>query len=293
MRPVCLLLALARTGALTSSQCRRNGIGLAELVEHEGARRGTSPTCVRLRWRGHCARSRRPTSNGGMRWPSGLDSAGKRAAFALYYAPLHFVATAHVVKALGAGGAATAHDHRSGLRDRRRRSRVGACRRRHERGGRHRSSPVGRGGGALDLSRPWPARPGARRRRHRGAARAARGGDRRRLSAQRARRRRAPAGRGPAARGRGPWRAGARARTDRASGDALVGRHRRPVRRGRRARRRMAAQTNLPPSTALLGKAAGLNSREMKVRSLYSGRLRPSRLGSSEAWSRSRPELRL
>jgi hypothetical protein len=28
-------------------------------------------------------------------------------------------------------------------------------------------------------------------------------------------------------------------------------------------------ETNLPPSTALLGKAAGLNSREMKVRSLY------------------------
>ena len=30
-------------------------------------------------------------------------------------------------------------------------------------------------------------------------------------------------------------------------------------------------QTNLPPSTALLGKAAGLNSRELKVRSLYIG----------------------
>src|SRR6185436_11358577 len=28
-------------------------------------------------------------------------------------------------------------------------------------------------------------------------------------------------------------------------------------------------ETRLPPSTALLGKAAGLNSREMKVRSLY------------------------
>ena len=28
-------------------------------------------------------------------------------------------------------------------------------------------------------------------------------------------------------------------------------------------------QTNLPPSTALLGKSAGLNSREIKVRSLY------------------------
>lgn len=33
---------------------------------------------------------------------SGLDSAGKRAAFALYYAPLHFALTARVVDALGA-----------------------------------------------------------------------------------------------------------------------------------------------------------------------------------------------
>ncbi|MEQ1574984.1 MAG: methyltransferase domain-containing protein [Vicinamibacterales bacterium] len=31
-----------------------------------------------------------------------LDSAGKRAAFALFYAPLHFLTTAHVVQALGA-----------------------------------------------------------------------------------------------------------------------------------------------------------------------------------------------
>jgi SAM-dependent methyltransferase len=31
-----------------------------------------------------------------------LDSAGKRAAFALFYAPLHFLATDHVVRALGA-----------------------------------------------------------------------------------------------------------------------------------------------------------------------------------------------
>lgn len=33
---------------------------------------------------------------------STLDSAGKRAAFALYYGPLHFIATAHVTEALGA-----------------------------------------------------------------------------------------------------------------------------------------------------------------------------------------------
>src|SRR3954453_4747129 len=34
-----------------------------------------------------------------------LDSAGKSAAFALFYAPLHFVATYHVVQALAATGA--------------------------------------------------------------------------------------------------------------------------------------------------------------------------------------------
>lgn len=32
-----------------------------------------------------------------------LDSAGKRAAFALFYGPLHFLTVAHVVRALGAG----------------------------------------------------------------------------------------------------------------------------------------------------------------------------------------------
>jgi hypothetical protein len=34
-----------------------------------------------------------------------LDSAGKRAAFALFYSPLHFLATSHVVQALGAADA--------------------------------------------------------------------------------------------------------------------------------------------------------------------------------------------
>ena len=33
---------------------------------------------------------------------STLDSAGKRAAFALYYGPLHFIATAHVLQSLEA-----------------------------------------------------------------------------------------------------------------------------------------------------------------------------------------------
>ncbi|HEX5107407.1 MAG TPA: class I SAM-dependent methyltransferase [Vicinamibacterales bacterium] len=34
-----------------------------------------------------------------------LDSAGKRAAFALFYGPLHFLATRHIARALGAAGA--------------------------------------------------------------------------------------------------------------------------------------------------------------------------------------------
>src|SRR5262249_57484671 len=34
---------------------------------------------------------------------SALDTAGKRAAFALFYAPLHFLATRHVVRELTAG----------------------------------------------------------------------------------------------------------------------------------------------------------------------------------------------
>jgi SAM-dependent methyltransferase len=38
----------------------------------------------------------------GQRVHGALDTAGKRAAFALYYAPLHFIAVAEVVKAIGA-----------------------------------------------------------------------------------------------------------------------------------------------------------------------------------------------
>jgi len=38
-----------------------------------------------------------------------LESAGKRAAFALFYAPLHFLVTREVVRALGAGSSEVAH----------------------------------------------------------------------------------------------------------------------------------------------------------------------------------------
>lgn len=40
---------------------------------------------------------------------SALDSAGKRAAFALFYAPLHFIATTRVVRSLGADSPAPKH----------------------------------------------------------------------------------------------------------------------------------------------------------------------------------------
>src|SRR5688572_30280307 len=39
-----------------------------------------------------------------------LESEGKRAAFALYYAPLHFLFVREVVRALGAGAPETIHD---------------------------------------------------------------------------------------------------------------------------------------------------------------------------------------
>jgi hypothetical protein len=55
-------------------------------------------------------RRRRPTaSSGGGRRPQvlgALDSAGKRAAFALFYAPLHFIAVTEVIRALGTAGEA-------------------------------------------------------------------------------------------------------------------------------------------------------------------------------------------
>jgi hypothetical protein len=44
-------------------------------------------------------RRRQTTSAGGRHVPGALDSAGKRAAFALFYAPLHFIAVSEVVRA--------------------------------------------------------------------------------------------------------------------------------------------------------------------------------------------------
>ena len=44
-------------------------------------------------------RRRQTTSAGGRHVHGALDSAGKRAAFALFYAPLHFIAVSEVVRA--------------------------------------------------------------------------------------------------------------------------------------------------------------------------------------------------
>ena len=64
-------------------------------------------TCAFRRSPAHCARCRRRTSSdasaGSRQHVHGaLDTAGKRAAFALYYAPLHFIAVTEVVQALRA-----------------------------------------------------------------------------------------------------------------------------------------------------------------------------------------------
>jgi hypothetical protein len=44
------------------------------------------------------------TAAGGQRVLGALDSHGKRAAFALFYAPLHFIAVTEVIRSLGSGG---------------------------------------------------------------------------------------------------------------------------------------------------------------------------------------------
>jgi hypothetical protein len=200
---------------------------------------------------------------------SGLDSAGKRAAFALYYAPLHFVATAHVVNALsaaappphtivdlgcGTGAAGAAWAHAGGgtgtvIGIDRHPWAAAEARWTYRTLGLHGQA---RAGDATDLPR---LRPGAaivaayllnelaadvrRRLEDRLLDAAARGV--RVLVLE------------PIARAVTPWWTDTAARFTAAGGRADE----------------WHLETHLPPSTALLGKAAGLNSREMKVRSLY------------------------
>jgi protein-L-isoaspartate O-methyltransferase len=203
--------------------------------------------------------------------PSGLDSAGKRAAFALYYAPLHFVATAHVVRAVGAG-APPPHaiiDLGCGT------GAAGAAWA-HAAGGASTIAGIDR--------HPWAATEARWTYRALGLRGQARAGDAAALPRVRpgdaivaayllnelgaeSRRRLEDrlldaASHGarvlvlePIARAIAPW------------WDETAGR---VVAAGGRADE-WQFDTHLPPSTALLGKAAGLNSREMKVRSLYMG----------------------
>jgi len=201
--------------------------------------------------------------------PAGLDSAGKRAAFALYYAPLHFVATAHVVRGLEAAAAPprTIVDLGCGT------GAAGAAWA-HAGGGTSRVSGIDR--------HPWAAAEARWTYHALGLHGQARAGDATELPHVRAgdaivaayllnelsadARRRLEdrlldaAARGarvlvlePIARAVTPWWNDTAARFVAAGGRSDE----------------WHLQTNLPPSTALLGKSAGLNSREIKVRSLY------------------------
>ena len=200
---------------------------------------------------------------------SSLDGAGKRAAFALYYAPLHFVATSHVVKALGAAsppprtivdlgcgtgaagaawaGAAAGASAVAGID----RNRWAADEARWT----YRALGLRGDARAGDATRPPRVRAGdaivaayllneltpeTRARLEHGLMTAAADGVRVLVLE-------------PIARSVTPWWNETAARVVAAGGRADE----------------WQFETALPPAAALLGKAAGLNSREMKVRSLY------------------------
>lgn len=201
--------------------------------------------------------------------PSGLDSAGKRAAFALYYAPLHFVATAHVVTALGAEAPPphTIVDLGCG---------TGAA-------GAAWACLAGGNSTIAGIDRhPWAASEARWTYRTLGLHGQARAGDATSLPrvkrgdaivaayllnelAPESRRRLEDALLDAAAHGARVLVLEPIARAITPWWDETVKRF---VAAGGRADE-WELQTNLPPSTALLGKAAGLNSRELKVRSLY------------------------
>ena len=117
-----------------------------------------------------------------------LDGAGKRAAFALFYAPLHFLVVREIVRAIdsASSGGKRRADSRPRVRYRRRRGRVGA-RVRPLRGRRRRSPCVGGRGSQLDVPHAGPGRTrqASRCRSARGARRK-RTGDSRGLHRQRA-----------------------------------------------------------------------------------------------------------
>ena len=87
-----------------------------------------------------------------------LDGAGKRAAFALYYGPLHFLLVREIVRALSLRAAPP--DPRPRLRHRHRGRGVGARGRAEAPPRGRRPQRLGRRGGPLDLRPPRPRRPG-------------------------------------------------------------------------------------------------------------------------------------
>jgi SAM-dependent methyltransferase len=203
------------------------------------------------------------------RVPDGLESAGKRAAFALYYAPLHFVATTKIVDALaaatpppgtildlgcgtGAAGAAWAiaaggSSTVTGV-DRHRWAAAEARWTYHELGLRGQAragdaTRVGRAGAGTAIVAAYllnELSPESRQRLESELLTAAAHGARVLVLE-------------PIATTISPWWRETATRIIAAGGRADE----------------WHFETDLPPRTALLGKGAGLNSRELKVRSLY------------------------
>ena len=93
-----------------------------------------------------------------------LDGAGKRAAFALFYGPLHFIIISEVLRALDAGNRCPEDHSRPRMRNRGGRRRVGDRLRTRASGSRNRPQRVGGGRSQLDLRAARRTRPRQSRR---------------------------------------------------------------------------------------------------------------------------------
>ena len=205
-----------------------------------------------------------------------LSGAGKRAAFALFYGPLHYLLMPHIVEQLPGATAERRHAGRSRLRHRRVGRGVGrACgpaadaNRQRPARRRDRSPSVGDRRSGRDLSRVRTSgdRPPGRTSRARPAERA--GVDPRGVHAERAGRCGSRRAARAAGRARGPRRSRADRRAARRIRRALVeSLARRFEAAGGRADE-WRLRTELPPIVAKLDRAAGLNHREITGRSLW------------------------
>ena len=131
-------------------------------------------------------RRRTAPHGGGANVRGALDSAGKRAAFALFYAPLHFIAVTEVIRALGTLTRGAGDDSRSRMRHRCRWCRMGARVPVDAGSRRHRSPPVGDRRSTVDLPAARGPRTSSSGRRRALAGPAARRGRRGGLRAERA-----------------------------------------------------------------------------------------------------------